>query len=485
LGCSSNDSVVITVGPTFSCSAGNDTSICFGTTATLTGSGGNSFNWLPYVTISNPNASNTNANPVTTTTYTFISSNGFCAQSDSVVVTVLSLPGVNAGNDVTVCGTTNTQLTATGATTYLWSPATSLSTPNQNSTTASPNSTITYTVIGTDGNTCSASDQVIIIVGQLVFVNANSDTTVCIDQPVQLSASGASSFSWSPNTFLSSSNGASVVSTPSSAIFYTVTGTNGICSDTETVFIQTFNSPIAVAKGDSAVCSGATVLLSASGGQSYSWQPAAFLSDPNNATTEANVSSTQNFIVTVTDANGCTASDAVTVIIFPAPTVDAGPDVIIPFSSGTNLTAKGATNYLWLPGNSLSDSASASTFAKPGVTTTYIVTGTNDSNCVASDTVVVTVLLFQNVYVPTAFTPNNDGQNDFLKPVLYGIDDIESIKIFDRWGEMVFSSATAHNGWDGTLHGQLLDFGVFTYLLKYKSSSGIEIKMAGDVTLLR
>lgn len=483
--CSSTDSVVITVGPTFNCSAGNDTSICFGTVAFLNGIGGTTFNWIPSVTVANPNSSNTIANPIATTTYTLISSNGFCSQNDSVIVTVLSLPPVNAGNDVTVCGITNTQLTATGAATYLWSPSVSLSTPNQDTTVASPNVTTTYTVIGTDGNTCTASDQVTVTVGQLVFVTASNDTSVCIDQPALLSVSGATSYSWSPNIFLSTSNGASVVSTPSSIITYTVTGTNGICSDTETVVVNTFISPIALANGDTAVCGGATVILSASGGQNYSWQPAIFLSDPNNATTEASVSSSQIFNVTVTDVNGCTSADNVSVEIFPAPNVDAGHDVAIFFGTGTILNATGATNYLWTHAATLSDSVTASTFAKPGVTTTYVVTGTNDSNCVASDTVVVTVLMLQNVYVPTAFTPNNDGQNDLLKPVLYGIEDIESIKIFDRWGEMVYSSVTAHQGWDGTFRGQLLDFGVFTYLLKYKSSSGLDIKMAGDVTLIR
>src|SRR6202008_3976146 len=213
----------------------------------------------------------------TTTTYTLYVSNGTCSDIDAVTITVKPLPTIDAGTNQSICSGTSATLTATGGTSYTWTPGTSLNFPNSISPVASPTTTTIYTLSASDG-TCTAKDLVTVSVTPLPSANAGTDATVCIGSSATLTATGGTSYSWTPATGLSSTSIASPVANPTITTDYTVTVTNNGCSKDDIVRVNVLSAPTADAGTDKNVCLGQTTTLNASGGSSYLWTPATGLS---------------------------------------------------------------------------------------------------------------------------------------------------------------------------------------------------------------
>ena len=150
--------------------------------------------------------------------------------------TINSLPSVNAGSDVAHCTGSSSSLSASGASTYSWSPSTGLSATNLGNPTANHTSTTTYTVTGTDANGCVNTDDIVVTVNSLPTANAGSDASHCSGASSSLSASGGSSYYWSPSTGLSATNVANPTASHTSTTTYTVTATDGNgCTDTDDI----------------------------------------------------------------------------------------------------------------------------------------------------------------------------------------------------------------------------------------------------------
>jgi PKD repeat protein len=172
-------------------SAGNNITVCTGSSAQLNATGGTTYSWSPTTGLSNPNVANPFVSPTATTTYTVTVSNGPCSSIATVTVSVSSITA-NAGNDASICLGSSTQLQASGGVTYSWSPTTGLSNPSSANPTAFPTQTTVYTVTATDG-VCTASDQVI------VTVNALPQTPVISQPGFDLESTSAVSYQWSLN----------------------------------------------------------------------------------------------------------------------------------------------------------------------------------------------------------------------------------------------------------------------------------------------
>jgi PKD repeat protein len=398
----------ITVNAIPAANAGPNVSICNGSSTTLNASGGTSYSWLPISGLSSATVANPVASPASTTTYTVTATSGGCSSTDAVLVTVNSVPTANAGTDATICNGASTVLTATGGTSYSWSPTTGLSSTTTASTTASPSITTTYTVTVTASG-CSATDAVMVTVNPTPTANAGTDVTICNGTSTTLSASGGTSYSWTPAAGLSSTTINNPVASPSSTTSYTVTVTSGSCSSTDAVLVTVTPLPSANAGSDVSVCSGASTTLSASGGTSYSWSPATGLSSTTISNPVASPAGTTTYTVTVTNA-GCSATDAVVVTVNSSLTANAGSDVSICSGSSASLNASGGASYSWSPSTGLSSSTVANPVAGPSVTTTYTVTVTSGS-CSATDAVVVTVNALPTATIsasgPTTFCPGD------------------------------------------------------------------------------
>ena len=302
-----------------------------------------------------------------TYTVTGTDANG-CTGTNQVVVTVDSLPTVDAGADQTVCAGTNVTLTGSGAASYAWDNGVT------NATAFAANATATYTVTGTDANSCAATDAVVITVNALPTVDAGADQTVCAGTNVTLTGSGAASYAWDNGVTNATAFAANATAT------YTVTGTDANnCTATDAVVITVNALPTVDAGADQTVCAGTNVTLTGSGAASYAWD-----NGVTNATAFA-ANATATYTVTGTDANNCTATDAVVITVNPLPMVDAGADQTVCAGTNVTLTLSGAYYYDWDNGVINGTAFAANT------TTTYTVTATDATTCTATDQVVITV----------------------------------------------------------------------------------------------
>ncbi len=202
------------------------------------------------------------------------------------------------------------------------------------------------------------------------------------------------------------------------------------------------------------------------------------------------------YTVTVTDANGCTATATATVGLFAAVVISVSNDTTITSGGAAQLRASGGVSYLWTPSGSLSGSTSYNPTAYPGQTTTYTVHVTDANDCSGTDSIKVSVSepvvcdsvsVLKNLFVPNAFSPNGDGQNDrlFIHVSHPACIAELNLKIYDRWGELVFETTTVSLGWDGTYRGQYLNSGVFAYYLNVTLADGQTLFKKGNITLVR
>ena len=238
---------------------------------------------------------------------------------------------------------------------------------------------------------------------------------------------------------------------------------------------------------DTTVCSGAPVqLIATSAGTTYSWSPAAGLSDAaiSNPVATAN----NNTVYTVTATLGsCTKTADVNFIIKASPAVFAGGDKTIVEGESVQLNGSGTNtaSILWTPAATLTNANTFTPIAKPSVTTTYTLTVKDNNNCTSTDDAIVTVLPYC-VKVMNAFTPNGDGINDKWLVTNGNACTTQVIaKVYNRYGSLVYSNENYQNNWDGTYKGKPVPDGTYYYVLSYRLINNKQVSLKGDVTILR
>lgn len=369
--------------------AGNNLSVCQGNGVQLNGTGGTTYSWSPSTGLSNSTIANPIATPTVNTTYTLTATNSSgCSDTSVVRVSVNPLPTVNAGSDKFICPGTSTVLSATGnGVTYLWSPSNGLNNNTSLTPTASPTTTTTYTIVASTALGCTVSDAVVVNVYASLVADAGVSQNVCADNAVQLNASGGSTYSWSPSAGLNNATINNPTATVSVNTTFTVSVTDDhSCVASDTVSVHILPAPTASAGNDVFICSNSSTHLNASGGISYAWSPSTGLSSSTVFNPLCFVSTNTTYTVTVTNATGCTATDQVTVSIYPPTT----PPNISPLQpticagSSVTITASGSINYSWYPSTGLNTTFGSTVVASPTITTNYTVAGTDINGCVAS-----------------------------------------------------------------------------------------------------
>ena len=380
-GCNANDTVRITVNANPVAAAGNDITICAGNTANLLATGGGTYSWNGGVLVNAAGAAQ-NVSPATTTSYVVQVTNAAnCTDTDTMQVIVNALPNVQAGNDVTICASSSTQLNASGAQSYVWTPAAGLSSTTSASPTATPAASTTYVVTGTDANGCTNSDSVTVTLTNVLTVSAGNDVTICSGGSTPLSTSGGVSYSWTPTAGLNNPNIANPIATPAATTTYVVqvTDANG-CQGTDTVTVNV-SSPITLAvAGAQTICIGQTATISAtpSGGNgtyTYTWSNSLNGAGPHSVSPGV----TTTYSVSVTDSIGCTsAQQTITVTVNPPLNLSVTGSSTICSGATATLTASGLGGdgnytYNWQPGNQNTTSITV----QPATTTVYTVTLTD------------------------------------------------------------------------------------------------------------
>ncbi|CAN5735621.1 hypothetical protein BH10BAC3_BH10BAC3_31100 [soil metagenome] len=253
------------------------------------------------------------------------STTGCISSSTPFTLIVNALPVLSASaSSSSVCSGTSLTVTAAPAnlTSYSWTSSPSASIAAVYNPTVTPTAATTYTVLGTNSNGCTgtASVAVSVIAGPTLSISPSS-TTICDGNSVVLTASGGSTYSWSPATALSTTAGESVIASPTTTTTYTVTSQNSSgCPSVGTVTVTVSSPVLAISPSAVTICSGTSTTLSATAGfSSYSWVPATGLSSTTTSSVTATPTATTTYSVIGTTAAGCVVKASSTVTISPAP----------------------------------------------------------------------------------------------------------------------------------------------------------------------
>lgn len=486
--CSFTDTIVLQVNALPVVDAGTDTTICLHDTLQLNASGANNFSWSPTTSLTDPTIGNPYAAPALTTTYTVTGIDlAGCTNTDTVTIMVLPLPLASAGVDTAVCAGDSVMLEASGGIDYLWQPSGTLSDSIVSNPVAIPTSTTIYIVKVTDESGCYDYDSVTVNIYPIPIANAGEDQIVCLGDTILLQATGGEQFLWVPATYLSSDTADNPVAIISESITYTVYVTDqNQCTDSDMIQLELLPPLITTVSNDTVICTGGFAQLIASGGNQYTWFPIESLDDPFTENPVATPTNTTTYSVIITD--GICYSDTLQVKVFVSePFIAAGDDVEVLAGNSFQINATAsAGSYSWTPSENLSCADCTNPVATPLITTTYTVSVTDSTGCTASDVITLLVSCTADaLYIPNAFTPDNNGHNDVLFVRSNGIIDITYFRIFDRWGKMLFESDVIESGWDGTYKGAAMPAGVYLYTLQ--ASCGIDnpVLKQGNVTLLR
>ncbi|MBA3829136.1 MAG: gliding motility-associated C-terminal domain-containing protein [Taibaiella sp.] len=210
------------------------------------------------------------------------------------------------------------------------------------------------------------------------------------------------------------------------------------------------------------------------------------ISNIENPTHSFSNGGTYNVLFVARNFKGCTDT-VIKKIVVEKFKPFAGNDTIIVKGESIYFDARGGTQYTWTPGTNLN----ATTISNP--TGYYPDTGrfsytvhvVSPYGCVGSDTINVSVVNQAAIFVPSGFSPNGDGRNDVLRPVLIGYKSIKAFNVYNRWGQMVYHTNEIGEGWDGTFYGKKEEIGTYYWMLQLTDRLGKDAFLKGDVTLLR
>jgi PKD repeat protein len=384
--------IVVIPPPTIT--AGNDTTLCSGDTITLQASGGVSYRWETPDGLSCTDCPNPVAHPTEKTTYVIRGFNALgCSALDSITVDLLA---VDAGGDTMICASQSAQLHSNGSgRRFLWSPAAGLSCTTCSDPIAQPTSTTIYRVENwNDSNSCHAVDSVNVTVAPLPVVDAGPDRNLCVGDSTQLITSGdAVAWRWSPSIGLDCDSCSNPVARPLSTTTYHVVVTNASgCTAFDSVTITSRPAPSVRAGFNRVVCAGDSIHLHGYGNGTLRWSPADGLDCTDCSDPIARPAVTTTYRLTVTNSEGCTATDTVLVSIRTTAAIDAGDEATICRGDSTLLMPDAADSYLWSPSVGLSCNDCRNPVASPTATTTYHLLARFGVSCSAVDSVTVNVL---------------------------------------------------------------------------------------------
>ncbi len=487
--------------------AGNDTAICIGESISLTATGAAFYQWSnggmsPTITVS----------PTVSTTY-YVTGTDACSGTDSVTVTVHPLPGVSITPSLSaICLGENTGLLASGAETYLWaaSPADpSLSgQETQDSIVVSPSGNTTYSVTGTDIHGCQQSnDRLINVKPSPTSDFLILDTLICENEPTTTLFTGTASsnavFDWDFDGAIANGNGQGPYQLEwDNAGTYQVRliVTDQGCPSLESIRnVSVQPHPVVGFRAD--VLSGCPPLRvqftdtssRVSTNASYYWTfgngGEAYQASPSFNYTQ---SGTYTVSLQITNSNGCQKSLSKPAYIKAHPVPEAAFTHHPPYGSEFEPLIKfydrsigNVIQWYWETGDgqTYSDPDFHHQYADTG---RYMVSLIVQNEFACTDTLAYEVWIRPDYtfYVPTAFTPDGDFLNDVFR--VYGLNTHDfQLRIFDRWGGIVFESDDMERGWDGNINGKAAPVGSYVVVIYYSDVNGLKRSHYGNVMLLR
>lgn len=416
-----------------------------------------------------------------------------CRDTINKPVPIIDKPPIAlAFRDTLICINDNLILVAGGSGNFSWSPPVNIINANTATPTVSPPVTTTY-YVDLDDNGCKNRDSVKVNVVTFVTLIPMNDTIICKGDTIQLRVqSDGLRYTWSPAGQLIDPLVKNPLAITHVLTDYAVIATIGGCTATDFIRVTPVPYPAVNAGVDKSICYNTSVQLNGStDGLTWLWAPANRLSNPALLNPVAYPPRTTDFVLSAYDTKGCPkpGRDTVTITVLPKMRVTAGNDTALVVGQPLQLFAIGGETYTWSPSTNLSSATIANPvalFTNPSAGIRYKVIAYDENGCL--DSAFITIKVFKTgprVFVPTGFTPNNDGRNDVLRPIAAGMKNIEYFSIYNRWGQLLFTTTINGKGWDGKVNGQLQSTGTFVWMVKATDYTGKAYFEKGVVTLIR
>jgi len=447
-------------------SLGSDTTLCPGNTILLyAGKGFASYKWQ--------NGSTDSLFTVTEPGLYHVSVTDLCGRShaDSIKVNARPLVPFVISRERIKCNNDTLRFTApSGFINYSWSSSDNNNPIGGRDVVVNPSINTVYYVKAEKTPGCFAYDTIQVTVNRSPLIQLGPDRSFCSGAAATFDAgAGFSSYEWNTGDF-----GQQI--TVISAGQFTVKATTAQgCSSYDTVSVLNVWEPLqAKLDKSTSLCSGETRVLDPGDFSSYRWQD-------GSTTATYNITKPGSYFVQVTDIHNCLAYDTVTIRgILPVPQNFLPPDTAICSYSAVSLSPlQSYRSYLWSQGSR----TKSLSIAQPGI---YWLQVEDTNGCVGNDSIIVKLKdCMAGVYVPTAFSPNNDSKNDVFVPEVFGPVSKFEFRIYDRWGHVVFTTIDGKKGWDGKVNGLEQATGAFVWTCQYQLP-GEPVKITkGTVVLIR
>ena len=366
-----------------------------------------------------------------------------CEAMDEVLVAFEDVPDLAISENDTICAGETIQLQVNGAAMYSWNPFSSLDCGDCANVMASPSSTTTYYVTGTNQAICSNIDSVTVFVEGFVK-NTSQDTSACMGTTLLIFGDTIKTDSFYCKVFPSLVDG---------------------CDSTHCFNVKFIPDSTLI---DTSFCVGDTIILF----------------------DNQEVFESGTYVDSLENRLGCDS-----IITFEVGVLDI-PN--LPFSSDTLIVERGETvqlelpegydRYEWWPSRGLDNDSSRVVLASPDSTINYTGTYYNSNGCSVSirfNVVVVDQCSAENVEIPNIFSPNGDGRNDLFKPLqIPGVEEVVYMKIFNRWGQKIYEGSGSSACWDGKTNGEDSPTDVYVYQIEIGCGTETTIKTS-DLTLIR
>lgn len=417
-----------------------------------------------------------------------------CLDTLTQIIDILDKPPLAlAFKDTLICSPDQIELFAEGQGNFTWTGGTVISGGNTATPIVKPGVTTTY-YVNLNYLTCNNTDSIKINVVDFVQLNAGPDTTVCTGDPAILNiSSNGLKYEWVPAVLFSDEE----VNKKHPQVLidqtrqFQVIASIGSCSANTTVRVNAVAYPLADAGNDTVICYNSPAFLSPiTNGSIYQWASSGGVIGNNLQQTIFPEKSGQYYF-TAYDNKGCPkpVTDSMFVTVLPPINAFAGNDTAVVIGQPLQLSGKGGISFEWSPPFGLSDPGiqnPVATFFEPSNNVRYRMISANEYGC--KDTSFIMVKIFHSgadVFVPNAFTPNNDGINDKFKFVAAGIQNLHFFRIYNRNGSLIYNSNSITDGWDGNVNGYPQQSGTYVWMLQATDYTGKLIQKKGVFILVR
>jgi gliding motility-associated-like protein len=452
--------------------------------------------FLSSTTIYDPLATFTNEG-----TYTYIlevnPQAAGCTGWDTIVVEVLPNDFILHNNDTTICENAAVFINVTGDPRfhYQWTPPNFVSNDTiQDPIITPPVGLNPYIITASYPGCPNMVKDIVINVEPNPNVYLGLDREICQYDTInifpEVGPPGFTyAYTWKPSEGLSSGATKNVVFFDSVSRQYTLVVNTPIgCKDSDNINITVWpGNFLTVNPAQSVVCPNVDVALLAQGAVAYNWQPNWEISNNTIANPVVTPTTTNTYTLVGTSINGCLDTATTYVFVAPQAVLNLGADVtLFPGDAHTFAPATNCSNFAWVPSIFLnSTSIQDPTVSNISTTTQYVVNGVTEYGCLATDTIVVNAVGESLINIPNAFTPGNgSGANDIFKLDKQGIAKLNYLRIYNRWGQLVFESSDINKGWDGRMDGVAQPMGTYIYQVDAETFLKKKFTKTGNITLI-